>query len=91
MTERCDDLDQDEVANGYTYRLIQSLLKDKKVADTIRFIEAEAILKDTKNYLQHHIDRGMLTNFSVRNDDLSVSSAQEICDDIDAFFNTEGN
>ena len=91
MTERCDDLDQDEVANGYTYRLIQSLLKDKKVADPIRFIEAEAILKDTKNYLQHLIDRGMLTNFSVRNDDLSVSSAQKICEDIDEFFDTERN
>ena len=91
MTERSDDLDQDEVVNGYTYRLIQSLLRDKQVADATRFIEAEAILKDTKNYLQHLIDRGMLTNFSVRNDDLSVSSAQEICDDIDAFFDTEEN
>ena len=91
MTERCDDLDQDEVSNGYTYRLIQSLLKDKKVADPIRFIEAEAILRDTKNYLQHCVGRGMLTNFSVRHDDLSVSSAQKICDDIDEFFDIEEN
>ena len=83
MTERCDDLDQDEVSNGYTYRLIQSLLKDKKVADPIRFIEAEAILKDTKDCLQHLIDRGML--------DLSESSAQEICDDIDKYFDIEEN
>lgn len=83
MTERCDDLDQDEVANGYTYRLIQSLLKDKKVADPIRFIEAETILKDTKDCLQHLIDQDML--------DLNESSAQEICDDIDAFFDTEEN
>lgn len=83
MTERSDDLDQDEVVNGYTYRLIQSLLRDKQVADATRFIEAEAILKDTKDCLQHLIDRNML--------DLSESSAQEICDDIDAFFNTEEN
>ena len=45
--------------------------------------KAETILRNTKNCLQHGIERGMLN--------LSVSSAQKICEDIDKYFDIEEN
>ena len=47
----------------------------------LKMSEAETILRDTKDCLEHLIERDMLN--------LSDSSAQEICDDIDKYFDED--